>query len=239
MTLKGENLRKRYGRRLVVQGVDIELQPGEIVGLLGPNGAGKTTTFSMIVGIERPDAGRVLLDGEEITHLPLFRRARKGICYLPQEPSVFQGLTALENIIAVLERTGIPRRELLKRAEAILEEFGLYHLKDSRAYSLSGGERRRLEVARAMSLKPRYFLLDEPFQGVDPITVQDLKELFATLARQGIGILISDHQVRETLSLTHRAYILHRGQVICAGTPEEILEHPEVRSVYLGEGFRF
>jgi lipopolysaccharide export system ATP-binding protein len=239
MSLKAEDLRKRYGRRFVVQGVEVELNPGEIVGLLGPNGAGKTTTFYMIVGIERPDAGRVLLDGEEITHLPLYRRARKGICYLPQEPSVFQGLSALENILAVLEGTAPNKRENRERAEAVLKEFGLHHLRDARAYSLSGGERRRLEVARAMSLKPRYFLLDEPFQGVDPITVQDLKELFTTLARQGIGILISDHQVRETLSLTHRAYILHRGEVICEGSPEEVLDHPEVRSVYLGEGFRF
>lgn len=222
----------------MVQGVDIEVNPGEIVGLLGPNGAGKTTTFYMIVGIEKTDTGKVYLDDLEITNLPLYRRARLGICYLPQEPSVFQGLTAYANILAVLEGTPLSRRERLRRAEEILEEFGLAHLKNSPAYQLSGGERRRLEVARAMSLKPRFFLLDEPFQGVDPLTVQELKHLLRTISQQGIGILISDHQVRETLTLTHRSYILHQGQVICSGGVEEVLANPEVRATYLGEGFR-
>jgi lipopolysaccharide export system ATP-binding protein len=237
VNLVARDLYKRYGKKVVVQKVSLEVSPGEIVGLLGPNGAGKTTTFYMIVGIEKPDGGEVYLGEERITFYPLYRRARKGIRYLPQEPCVFQGLTVEENIVAVLEVGGVSRKERREMAEKILKEFGIFHLRNQKAYQLSGGERRRLEVARAMVLSPRFFLLDEPFQGVDPIAVGELKSLLKEIRNQGIGILISDHQVRETLTLCDRAYILHLGKVIRSGTPEEIMADSSVREVYLGEGF--
>lgn len=231
-------LRKRYGRRWVVDGVDIHIRPGETVGLLGPNGAGKTTSFYMVVGIERPDAGSVCLDDIDITGRPLHGRARLGIRYLPQEPSVFQRLTVLDNLLAVLEIARTPRSERRALAMATLEEFGIAHLIHQRAYMLSGGERRRLEIARAMVTQPRYFLLDEPFAGIDPIAVADLQALVRGICARGIGVLISDHNVRETLTLCDRAYIMHEGRVVSEGDPDTITASEIARRVYLGEEFR-
>jgi len=236
--LRAERLVKRYGKRKVVDEVSLEVHPGEVVGLLGPNGAGKTTTFYMIVGLIRHSRGRIFLDGEEITHQPMYKRARRGIGYLSQEPSVFRKLSVEDNIDAILETTGLPRRERKERLEILLDELGLRRVRKSKAYALSGGERRRLEVTRALVTQPRYMLLDEPFAGVDPIAVDDLQDIVRALRDQGLGILITDHNVRETLEITDRAYLLFDGRILKSGEAEELIEDPEARRLYLGEDFR-
>ncbi|MEW6324020.1 MAG: LPS export ABC transporter ATP-binding protein [Nitrospirota bacterium] len=238
MALQAEQLDRWYGRRHVVRQVDLTLNGGEIVGLLGPNGAGKTTIFSMIVGLLNPSGGRVLLDGTDITPLPIHRRARAGLGYLPQEPSVFQKLTVEENLTAVLELSDLARSEQRARADAVIEEFGLLRVARQRAYTLSGGERRRLEIARAMLTRPRYLLLDEPFSGIDPIVVGELQHLLTAIRRGGLGILITDHNVQETLKVTDRAYLIYEGQVLHAGAPADLAADPRVRAVYLGEQFQ-
>ena len=237
-TLETRSLHKSFRGRKVVNGVSISVDAGEVVGLLGPNGAGKTTTFSIVVGLVEPDQGEVLLDGEAVTDLPMFRRARKGMGYLPQEPSIFRKMTALENLLAILETLPIPRAEREERARTLLERFKLPHLAGSMADTLSGGERRRLEIARALTLSPRFILLDEPFAGIDPITVLDLQEVIRGLATSGIGILITDHNVRDTLSIVDRAYIINSGEIFRTGSPSDLSNDAEVRRVYLGERFR-
>ncbi len=236
--LRAEGLVKRYGRRTVVDGVTLTLRPGEVVGLLGPNGAGKTTSFYMIVGLVRPNAGEVYLGDRRITYLPVHLRARAGIHYLAQEPSVFRKLTVAENLDLILEQQGLRKAEREHRVEALLEEFHLTHLRHQPAYTLSGGERRRVEIARALAIRPRFLLLDEPFTGVDPKSIEDIQDMIAYLRGQGIGILISDHNVRETLIITDRALILYEGRVLLEGTSEELLHSEEARRFYLGERFR-
>jgi lipopolysaccharide export system ATP-binding protein len=236
-TLRARQLTKRYDKRAVVDDVSLTVQQGEIVGLLGPNGAGKTTTFHMIVGMTRPDAGRILLGEEDITRLPMYKRARRGIGYLAQETSVFRELTVEENLHAVLEFQSIGEAERRARVESLIDEFGLERVRSSKGYSLSGGERRRTEIARALSTKPRFFLLDEPFAGVDPIAVEDIQEIVADLQERDIGVLITDHNVHETLAITDRAYLLYEGQILKQGTAEELAADPEVRKRYLGEKF--
>jgi len=236
--LVAENLRKRFAARTVVNGVSLTVEPGEIVGLLGPNGAGKTTCFYLIVGLIRADEGRIHLAGQEITHLPIHRRARTGLAYLPQEASIFRQLTVRENIGAVLELHGVPAASRRQRETALLEELGIAHLADQPSLSLSGGERRRLEIARALATEPRLILLDEPFAGVDPIAVREIQGIIRFLQTRGVAVLITDHNVRETLGICQRASILADGRVIASGTPEEIVAHTEVRRVYLGEHFR-
>jgi len=235
--LVADSLTKAYRRRKVVDGVSLEVRAGEIVGLLGPNGAGKTTTFHMIVGITRPDAGKILLDGEEITELPMYRRARKGIRYLPQETSVFRKLTVEENIELVLETTELTREERKRRLETLLEELGISHVRKRKAYLLSGGERRRVEICRARVIEPHIMLLDEPFAGIDPIAVADIQRLILELKEKGIGVLITDHNVRETLGICDRAYILSQGVVLEAGGREAIASSKKAREIYLGEQF--
>jgi lipopolysaccharide export system ATP-binding protein len=237
-TLQGVELSKSYRGRKVVDNVQVEIGQGEVVGLLGPNGAGKTTTFYMIVGLARPDSGQVLLNGEEITDLPMYLRARSGISYLPQEPSVFRQLTSEENLLAVLETLPLTPEQQRDRLEELLAQMGLETVRQSKAYMLSGGERRRLEIARSLTLQPSFILLDEPFSGIDPLTVRDLQELIRELSRSGIGVLITDHNVRETLSVTDRAYIVNRGRIMAKGTPMDLSDNPEVRRVYLGDTFR-
>jgi lipopolysaccharide export system ATP-binding protein len=237
-TLQGVELSKSYRGRKVVDNVQVEIGQGEVVGLLGPNGAGKTTTFYMIVGLARPDSGQVLLNGEEITDLPMYLRARSGISYLPQEPSVFRQLTSEENLLAVLETLPLTPEQQRDRLEELLAHMGLETVRQSKAYMLSGGERRRLEIARSLTLQPSFILLDEPFSGIDPLTVRDLQELIRELSRSGIGVLITDHNVRETLSVTDRAYIVNRGRIMAKGTPRDLSDNPEVRRVYLGDTFR-
>jgi lipopolysaccharide export system ATP-binding protein len=237
--LVAEDLVKHYRGRAVVNGVSMRLDAGEVVGLLGPNGAGKTTSFYMMAGLVPADAGRVRLDGEDLTDLPMHARARRGLSYLAQEPSVFRRLSVTENIMAILElRKDLSKAERMERCDALLEEFDIRRLRDSQAISLSGGERRRLEIARALAVEPSFILLDEPFAGIDPISVVDIQHVVAQLAEQGIGILITDHNVRETLGICERAYIINAGSVLALGRPEQILENPEVRAVYLGENFR-
>ena len=236
--LHTEGLVKAFKKREVVRDVSIDLHAGEIVGLLGPNGAGKTTTFGMIVGLLRPDAGRVFFDGQEVTPLPMYRRARLGVAYLAQEPSVFRQLTVRQNLLAVLEFQGLSLAERETRATALLEELNIAHLAGSPAYTLSGGERRRTEIARALVIEPKVFLLDEPFAGIDPIAVADLQDTVAQLKRKGIGVLITDHNVRDTLEITDRAYIISEGKVIVDGPPRTIAESPVARAIYLGERFR-
>jgi lipopolysaccharide export system ATP-binding protein len=236
--LRAEALTKSYGRRAVVQHVNVEIQTGEVVGLLGPNGAGKTTTFYMVVGLTRPDSGSVHLGDEDITSLPMYMRARAGIGYLPQEASVFRKLTAEQNVLAVLESRGMPPGERHSRARELLDELGITHIARQPAYTLSGGERRRLEICRALASEPSFILLDEPFAGIDPLAVLDIQKIIAHLRDRGIGVLITDHNVRETLKITDRAYILREGQVFRAGTPSELASDEEVRRVYLGEAFR-
>lgn len=236
--LQAVDLVKTYRRRRVVDSVSVELQPGEIVGLLGPNGAGKTTTFHMILGLVQQNSGRIFLDGDEITDLPMYRRARKGIGYLAQEPSVFRKLTVEENVMAILQTLRGSRRKRRERLEDLLGELGLKPLRKNKAYSLSGGERRRLEITRALVTRPRYILLDEPFAGIDPIAVDDIQAIVRDLRAREIGVLITDHNVRETLSITDRAYIMFEGRIKRAGTAEELINDPEARRLYLGEDFR-
>ncbi len=236
--LEAAGLRKTYRGRAVVDGVSLHVLGGEVVGLLGPNGAGKTTTFSIVVGLVTPDGGHVRLDGDEITSLPMFRRARRGLGYLPQEPSIFRKMTARENLLAILETLTIERAEREERAQTLLDRFKLSHLAGAPADTLSGGERRRLEIARALTLSPSFMLLDEPFAGIDPLTVLDLQDVIRDLARNGIGVLITDHNVRDTLAITDRAYIINCGTIFRAGAPVELSDDPEVRRVYLGERFR-
>ncbi|MGA0342869.1 MAG: LPS export ABC transporter ATP-binding protein [Arenicellales bacterium] len=238
-TLATQGLIKRFGRSTVVDDVDVSVSGGEIVGLLGPNGAGKTTCFYMICGLVRRDGGTILLDGQDISHLPMHERARKGIGYLPQEASIFRRLTVRENLLAVLEAVpGLDRAAREQRADDMLDKFGIIHKSADYGYSLSGGERRRVEIARAVSLQPSFMLLDEPFAGIDPISIIDIQRLISDLKAMGIGVLITDHNVRETLGICDRAYILTQGRVLTEGTAEDILAHEEVRSVYLGTGFR-
>ncbi len=236
--LEARAVTKSYGRRTVVKHVDLHVREGEVVGLLGPNGAGKTTTFYMVVGLTRPDSGQVFLGQRDITALPMYQRARAGIGYLPQEASVFRKLSAEENILAILETLGLSPREQRQRARQLLVELGIEALAVQPAYTLSGGERRRLEIARSLATTPAFILLDEPFAGIDPIAVIDIQAIIAHLKGRGIGILITDHNVRETLKITDRAYILTGGEVFRSGTPVELASDEEVRRVYLGEGFR-
>jgi lipopolysaccharide export system ATP-binding protein len=236
--LRSERLRKRYKSRTVVQDVSLEVRSGEVVGLLGPNGAGKTTCFYMIVGLVPVDAGRIYLDESELTHLPIHRRARLGISYLPQENSVFRRLTVEENVQAILELQGLAGEALEARLAELLKDLNIAHLRKHAAISLSGGERRRLEIARALATKPAFILLDEPFAGVDPIAVLDIQRIIRFLKERAIGVLITDHNVRETLGICDRAYIINEGAVLASGQPEEIVYNDSVRRVYLGENFR-
>ncbi len=235
--LKAESLVKKYGKRTVVRGVSLEVNQGEVVGLLGPNGAGKTTTFYMIVGMIRPNQGKVSLDKKDITPKAMYRRSRLGISYLPQEASIFRKMSVENNIRAVLQLQRIPLKERKRRLEELIELFGLGHVRKSSGYMLSGGERRRCEIARTLASNPKFILLDEPFAGIDPIAVEDIMKLVRQLKDEGIGILITDHNVHETLSITDRAYILIDGSIFTSGTADEIAQNPEVRSKYLGESF--
>ncbi len=236
-TLAVRDLRKRYGDREAVKGVSLGITPGEVVGLLGPNGAGKTTVFYMIVGLVRPDEGTVLLEGRDITRLPMHRRARMGLGYLPQEPSVFRKLTVRQNILAFLEETPLSEREREERLEQLLAEMRISHVKDEWGYSLSGGERRRVEIARSLVISPAFLLLDEPFAGIDPISVADLQQVILGLKEKGIGVIITDHNVRDTLTVCDRAYVISEGEILLEGNPSEIASSPRVREIYLGERF--
>jgi lipopolysaccharide export system ATP-binding protein len=237
-TLRTIQLTKSYGGRPVVRGVSIDVTSGEIVGLLGPNGAGKTTTFSMTVGLTAPDSGRVILDTEDVTDDPMYMRARKGIAYLPQEPSIFRGLTVEQNIMAILETMKLTRAERRNRLAELLSELNLTPLATSPAYTLSGGERRRAEITRALVISPRFILLDEPFAGIDPIAVAEIQKIVFHLKSRGIGVLITDHNVRETLRITDRAYIVHDGAIFRSGTPDTLAADEDVRGIYLGDAFR-
>jgi lipopolysaccharide export system ATP-binding protein len=237
-TLKAEGIGKSYKGRQVVRGVSLHISRGEVVGLLGPNGAGKTTSFYMIVGLVQPESGRVMVDDTDISRTPMYLRARNfGISYLPQEPSVFRKLTVEENIMAVLEAQPLDGRERKARVERLISQLNLGHIRTTRGYALSGGERRRVEIARSLCIQPNFILLDEPFSGIDPIAVLDLQKIIFDLKASGIGILITDHNVRETLSVTDRAYIIAEGKIFRTGTPHELGNDPEVRRIYLGEGF--
>ncbi len=236
--LRTADLVKTYSKRNVVNKVNINVRAGEIVGLLGPNGAGKTTTFYMIVGIIRPTVGRVYFKDNEITTMPMCDRAKRGIAYLSQEPSIFRRLTAYENVMAILETLPLTRVEMKRRAHELLEDLGIARLAKSKAYTLSGGERRRLEIARALVTKPELILLDEPFSGVDPIAVDDVQNIIRELKQRNLGILITDHNVRETLSVTDRAYLIHSGEILIEGSAERLINDPEARRIYLGEDFR-
>jgi len=235
--LRAKGLTKRYGERTVVNGVSFHVDESEIVGLLGPNGAGKTTTFRMTVGMIPPDEGQVLLDGQDVTHLPMFQRARLGMGYLSQEPSIFRQMTVAENLLAVLEALGMARNDRERRTDELLDEFGLGHVRDATALTLSGGERRRLELARTLALDPQLILLDEPFSGVDPIAVEDIQSQLRRLRERGIAVLVTDHAVRETLGTTDRAYIIYEGSIFRHGSAAELAADPKVRAVYLGEKF--
>ena len=236
--LRVDGLRKSYRKRTVVSDVSFSVESGEVVGLLGPNGAGKTTCFYMIVGLVPLDGGRIFLDGNDLSRLPIFRRSRLGLSYLPQEASIFRKLTVAENIQAVLELRDLTAEEIESKREALLDELHIVHLRNSPAISLSGGERRRVEIARALAVEPRFILLDEPFAGVDPIAVIDIQEIIKFLKNRGIGVLITDHNVRETLGICDHAYIINQGSVLAFGKPEEIIHNEAVRRVYLGENFR-
>lgn len=237
-SLRAENLQKTYGRRRVVDNVSLYVRHGEVVGLLGANGAGKTTTFYMMTGLERTEKGKIFLDGQDVTKLPMYLRARLGLGYLPQEPSIFRKLSAEQNILAVLETLRITRRDRFARLEELLEEFGVAHVRKTRGDSLSGGERRRVEIARCLATNPQFILLDEPFAGIDPIAIDDIREIILYLKNQSIGILITDHNVRETLGITDRAYIMAEGEILRSGAPAELVEDSEVRRLYLGERFK-
>lgn len=236
--LKIENLTKSYNGRMVVNEVTMGVRPGEIVGLLGPNGAGKTTTFNMIVGLVRPDQGQIIFDNKVITDMPMYRRARCGIGYLSQEPSIFRRLTVEENIAAILETLDISRKQRQLRLRSLLEELNISYLAKARAYTLSGGERRRLEITRALVTEPSFILLDEPFSGIDPIAVAEAQEVLAGLKAKGLGILLTDHSVREALSITDRSYIMDEGRILISGTSQELINEPKAREIYLGEKFR-
>lgn len=236
--LSATGLIKTYGGRAVVRGVSLEMAGGEIVGLLGPNGAGKTTTFSIVVGLVRPDAGEVRLSGRDLTDLPMYRRARAGISYLPQEPSVFRKMTVEENLFAILETLDLTHAEQQERADELLADFGLEALRTHKAYTLSGGERRRVEIARSLVVSPHFLLLDEPFAGIDPIAVLEIQAIARRLASSGIGVLVTDHNVRETLSIVDRAYIIHGGEILRAGTPLALSADAVVKKIYLGEAFQ-
>lgn len=233
-----KELRKSFKGREVVRGVSLDVEAGEIVGLLGPNGAGKTTIFDMVVGLCQPDHGQIILNREPITHLPMYQRARQGIGYLPQEASVFRRLSVEDNIMAVLETLGLSKQERRTRLDELLGELGLTNLRKSQAFTLSGGERRRLEITRALATKPSFLLLDEPFAGIDPIAVSDIQEIITSLKKKNIGILITDHNVQETLSITDRAYIINEGTILESGNPEEVVSSPKARAIYLGERFK-
>ncbi len=235
--LIAQGLIKRFGQRRVVDNVGFDIQRGEVVGLLGPNGAGKTTSFYMIVGLLPPDGGRIFLEGEEVTDLPMYKRCRLGIGYLPQESSVFRKLTVEENLLAILETLDLSHAERVDRLRGLLQELDLTPLARHKAYTLSGGERRRLEITRALITSPRYLLLDEPFTGIDPIAIGDIQEIIARLRERGIGILITDHNVRETLAITDRAYIVYDGKILVSGTAMELAQNPTAREIYLGEKF--
>ncbi len=236
-SLSANNLRKTYGRRRVVDDVSLFVEQGEVVGLLGANGAGKTTTFYMMTGLERTERGNILLNGEDVTKLPMYLRARLGLGYLPQEPSIFRKLSAEQNILAVLETMKMSRADRFARLEELLAEFGVTHVRKTRGDSLSGGERRRVEIARCLATDPQFILLDEPFAGIDPIAIDDIREIILYLKEQGIGILITDHNVRETLGITDRAYIMAEGKILRNGEPQSLVEDDEVRRLYLGERF--
>ena len=236
--LRTEELTKSYGGRTVVRGVSLDISSGEVVGLLGPNGAGKTTTFAMVVGLASPDSGRVLLDGTDVTEDPMYVRARRGIGYLPQEASIFRGLTVEQNLLAILETLDLDAGARYRRMRELLAELGLTPLAKSPAYTLSGGERRRVEITRALVMSPQFMLLDEPFAGIDPIAVTDIQKIIFHLKDRGIGVLITDHNVRETLRITDRAYIVHDGGIFHSGTPEALAADEEVRRIYLGTEFR-
>jgi lipopolysaccharide export system ATP-binding protein len=237
-TLSARGLKKSFDGRLVVNGIDIDLEAGEVAGLLGPNGAGKTTTFYMVVGLCKPDSGEIVMGGKSITKLPVFMRARAGLSYLPQEPSVFRRLTVEENLLAILETVEPTTSMQRQRADELLNEFRITHIARSKGYALSGGERRRVEIARALTTKPRFILLDEPFAGIDPIAVIDIQNIIAALKAKNIGILISDHNVRETLGVCDKAYIVNAGEVLECGTPEQIANSKKAREIYLGDKFK-
>jgi lipopolysaccharide export system ATP-binding protein len=237
MILEAKGLEKSYRKRKVVKGVDISIRTGEVVGLLGPNGAGKTTIFNMMVGLISPQRGDIYLEGEEITDLPMYQRARRGISYLPQEPSIFRKLTVEENLIAILETLNLSSDQRQERLKVLLDELNLTPLAKNKAFTLSGGERRRVEITRALVTSPKFMLLDEPFAGIDPIAVMEIQRIIAHLKRQGIGILITDHNVQETLEITDRAYLINEGEILESGTPGDIVENPRARVLYLGEHF--
>jgi len=237
-TLQARGLEKSYAGRRVVGGVDLEVSSGQVIGLLGPNGAGKTTSFYMVVGLARPDAGRVFLDSTDLTEMPMYQRARLGISYLPQEASVFRKMSVAENLLAILETLDLNPAQRQERLEELLEDFRIGHIRDSKGYALSGGERRRVEIARSLVLEPSFLLLDEPFAGIDPLAVNDIQGVIGQLKNRGIGILISDHNVRETLGVCDRAYILNQGEVLEFGTPEQIAGSESARTIYLGEKFK-
>ena len=238
-TLVARGLKKRYGQKWAVDSVDLEFKSGEAIGLLGPNGAGKTTTFYIIVGLIKPEGGQVFLSGKEITHDPMYLRARKGVTYLPQEPSVFRKLSVEENLMAILETLDLSAEERRRRLTTILEELRISHLAKQKAFSLSGGERRRVEISRSLVTSPRFILLDEPFAGIDPLAVVDIQNIIGQLKGKGIGVVISDHNVRETLGVCDEAYILNEGKILEKGTPEEIAQSRQAREIYLGENFHF
>lgn len=237
--IETRNLVKSYRGRRVVNDISLKIEQGEVVGLLGPNGAGKTTTFYMIVGLVRPEKGKVFLDSQDITRLPMYKRARLGLGYLPQEPSVFRKLTVEENILVLWEIVNnVPKKDRKKRLEGLLEEFGLTHIRHSKGFELSGGEKRRIEIARALAMDPQFILLDEPFAGIDPIAVSEIQVIIKSLKERGLGVVISDHNVRETLSITDRSYIVHNGQLLLSGTSKEVSEDPTAKKFYLGDEFK-
>ncbi|MBP6126431.1 MAG: LPS export ABC transporter ATP-binding protein [Leptotrichiaceae bacterium] len=238
ISIEADGMQKIYKNRIVVKDVSLSMEKGEVVGLLGPNGAGKTTTFYMITGIVKPNRGRVTYNGEDVTNYPMYKRARLGLGYLPQEASIFRNLTVEENIVSVLEMRGIPKKERINKMNSLIEEFKLSHVAKNLGYSLSGGERRRVEIARTISTNPDFILLDEPFAGVDPIAVEDIQNIIIQLKEKGLGILITDHNVRETLRITERAYIMAEGNILISGTGEEIANNKTARKVYLGDNFK-
>jgi lipopolysaccharide export system ATP-binding protein len=238
-TLLARGLKKQYNRKWAVDSIDLEFRAGEVIGLLGPNGAGKTTTFYIIVGLIRPEGGEIFLSGEDITHDPMYLRARKGVTYLPQEPSVFRKLTVEENLLAILESLDLTREERQKRLTTLLEELKISGLAKRKAYSLSGGERRRVEISRSLVISPRFILFDEPFAGIDPLAVVDIQNMIVQLKSRGIGVVLSDHNVRETLGVCDQAYILNEGRILEKGTPDEIARSRKAREIYLGENFQF